>query len=168
MSYQNNFQHADDIINHLNTVMPELNDPLLKAKYTGFVAIAAVTVFEMAIKEIFIEFGSKKHKVLGAFTESYFDRINGRIKLDVIKQDYIKKFGAKYLDRFKRNMRVVSKAYLQAHRRDIANSYANLIVWRNDFAHEGCISNTATYGDVAQAYEDGKQVIYCLAKTMVR
>ena len=56
MSYLNSFQHADDVIAHLNTVLPTIADPMLKAKYTGFAAVAVVTVYEIAIKEIFINF----------------------------------------------------------------------------------------------------------------
>ncbi len=81
MAYANHFRHADDVIAHLNTVVPTITDPLLVAKYSGFAAVAAVTVYELAIKEIFCEFGRRKHKILGNFTESYFDRINGRITL---------------------------------------------------------------------------------------
>lgn len=33
MTYGSHFRHADDIVNHLNVVVPEITDPLLKAKY---------------------------------------------------------------------------------------------------------------------------------------
>lgn len=168
MSYTANFQHADDIVAHLNTVIPTVKAPLLSAKYVGFVAVASVTVYEVAIKEIFIKFAKDKHKVLGAFTESHFNRINGKISIDVIKKDYIKRFGPKYLEKFEKKLNSTTKAYLLANGRDIKNSYSNLITWRNDFAHAGSINATATYAEVVQAYEDGKEVIRCLAETMVR
>lgn len=168
MSYIKHFSHADDVVAHLNIVVPTISDPLLKHKYVGFVSVAAVTVYELAIKEIFIDFAQKKHKVLGSFTEGYFDRINGRIKIKVIQDDYIRKFGEKYNKRFKKNIEASSKEYLALNGRDIRNSYRNLIVWRNDFAHEGKINATTTYSEVIQAYEDGKQIIHCLAATMTR
>lgn len=168
MSYINHFKHADDVINHLNSVVPILPDPLLQAKYVGFVAIAAVTVYELAIKEIFIEFSSKKHNVFGTFAESYFERINGKIRVKIIKNDYIKRFGERYRKRFKKNLETKSKEYLQKNKRDIESSYGNLITWRNDFAHEGKIKTTATYSEVVQSYKDGKEIIHCLAQTMTR
>ena len=113
-------------------------------------------------------FGTKKHKVLGAFTESYFKRINGRIKIQVIKDDYIKRFGGRYKKRFEKNIEKISKEYLLNNKRDIKSSYGNLITWRNDFAHEGKLSTTATYQEVVQSYVDGKEIIHCLAKTMRR
>jgi len=168
MSYVNHFRHADDVIAHLNTVMPSIADPLLQAKYVGFVSVAAVTVYEQAVKEIFINFAQRKHKVLGNFTEAYFYRINGKIKIKVIHDEYISKFGDKYQKRFKKKLGKASKDYLLAYRRDVRSSYANLITWRNDFAHEGKINSTTTYREVVQAYEDGKEIIHCLAESMTR
>ncbi|PMR69229.1 HEPN domain-containing protein [Halomonas heilongjiangensis] len=168
MTYTNHFQHADDVIDHLNGIVPNIQDPLVRIKYVGFVSVAAVTVYELALKEIFINFARNKHKVLGSFTENYFDRINGRIKIRVIQCDYIKKFGEKYNKRFDRKLDEAAKAYLLANRRDIKNSYTNLITWRNDFAHEGKLNSNTTYGEVVQAYQDGKEVIHCLAETMRR
>ena len=159
MTYVTHFKHADDVVNHLNSVVPALTDPLLQAKYVGFVAVAAVTVYELAIKNVFIEFGTKKHRVLGNFTESYFDRINGKIRVKVIKDDYIMRFGERYKRRFEKNLEKIAKAYLQKNKRDIKSSYGNLITWRNDFAHKGKIRTTATYLEVVQSYEDGKEVI---------
>ena len=168
MPYTANFQHADDIINHLNTIVPPLTDPLLKVKYIGFVAVAAVTVYEMAIKTIFIEFAKKKHKVLGTFTEAFFERINGRIKISHIREDYLIKFGEKYLRRFNVKLEKCSNDYMRTNRRDIKSAYSNVINWRNDFAHEGMMRTTATYPEVLQAYKDGKEIIRCLAETMTR
>lgn len=168
VAYANHFSHADDVIAHLNSVVPTLTDQLLVAKYSGFVAVAAVTVYELAIKEIFCEFGRRKHKVLGNFTESYFDRINGRISLKTIKDDYCTRFGSAYVSKFKSRLDVEAKKYLQTHQRDARSAYGNLVVWRNDFAHEGRAPATATYAEVVQAYEDGKLVIHTLAASMVR
>lgn len=122
----------------------------------------------MAIKDIFVDFAGKKHLVLGNFVEAYFKRINGRIKLSIVKDEYVSRFGERYIKRFRRKLDASASAYLQMNRRDIRSSYNNLIVWRNDFAHEGRINSTTTYGEVIQAYEDGKEVIHCLAASMIR
>lgn len=168
MTYAIHFRHADDIISHLNSTVPNIQDPLVRIKYVGFVSVAAITVYELAVKDIFIKFARNKHKVLGSFTENYFDRINGRIKIKVMQDDYIKKFGDKYNERFKRKLDEAARTYLLANRRDIKNSYANLITWRNDFAHEGKLNSNTTYNEVVQAYQDGKEVIHCLAAAMTR
>lgn len=168
MAYNDHFLHADEVISHLNGIVPTITDPLLIPKYVGFVSIVAVTVYELAIKDIFIEFARNKHKVLGHFTKVYFDRINGRIRLKTIKDEYIGKFGSRYQIRFQKKIQKRSKTYLSINHREITNSYANLITWRNEFAHEGMINSTTTYGEVIQAYGDGKEVIHCLAESMTR
>lgn len=168
MAYSANFQHADDIVANLNTFVPALPDPLLKVKYIGFVAVASVTVYEMAIKSIFIDFANKKHKVLGNFAESIFDRINGRIKITEIRDVYIIRFGEIYQKRFDKKVEQCTENYLRTQGRDVKSSYTNVINWRNDFAHEGRINTNATYADVVQAYQDGKEIIRCLAEAMVR
>jgi hypothetical protein len=93
MAYQQHYQLADDVITHLNPVVATIADPFISTRYVGFVAVIAVTVYELAIKDIFIEFGYKKHKLLGSFTEKFFHRINGRIRLRDLNEAYIPKFG---------------------------------------------------------------------------
>ena len=53
--YKTRFSHADVVIKHLNTaVIPGVRDhPLLEQKYAGIVSVLAVTVYELAIKDIF-------------------------------------------------------------------------------------------------------------------
>src|SRR5438128_10901711 len=119
MSYTTHFAHADAIVAHLNGVVPTLGNPLLEAKYVGFITVAAVTVYELAIKEIFIEFAKKKHKVLGNFTEKFFERLNGRIKTREIQERYLPSFGDKYVAQFKKHLTTAAAAYLTTHKRDI-------------------------------------------------
>ena len=168
MNFQQHYRLADDMIQHLNTVMSSINDPFISSRYVGFVTIAAVTVFELALKDIFIDFAVKKNKVFGTFTEGHFDKINGRIRNENIKNDYIKKFGDKYLDRYKKKIDQVEEETLQIERISIKNSYQNLITWRNEFAHAGQIPTNVTYNEAVQAYEIGKRLIQCVADTMNR
>ena len=168
MAYTNHFQHADDLVAHLNGTVPSIADALLQAKYVGFVSIAAVTVYELALKEIFIDFATKKNKIFGSFTAASFDRINGRIKIQNISDEYVPKFGDKYQTRFRKKIGAKATDFLRTNGRDFRASYGNLITWRHDFAHAGKFRTTATYTEVVQAYEDGKEVIHSVAEIMVR
>ena len=170
MSYSNCFQHADDVVSHLDGFVPNLavSSPLLSIKYVGFVAIAGVTVYELAIREIFSEFARRKHKTFGSFVDTHFSRINGRIKLQTIRDEHVARFGERYRRRFERRIERRSREYLVLNRRDIKSAYGNLITWRNQFAHEGQLNVTVTYAETVQAYEDGKNVVHCLAECMTR
>ncbi|MCB9422845.1 MAG: hypothetical protein H6667_23805 [Ardenticatenaceae bacterium] len=168
MAYQDHFRLADDMIIHLNTIIASVSDPFITSRYVGFVAVTAVTVYELAIKDVFFDFGNKKHKVLGTFTRSYFDRINGRIKIQIIRDEYVRRFGDKYVTRFKKKIEETEELNIRLHGRSIQSSYNNIIIWRNEFAHEGKIPGTVTYNEVTASYEVGKEVIKCLAETMYR
>jgi hypothetical protein len=168
MGYDDHFRLADDYISHLDVVMNGIADPFVKSRYTGFLAISAVTVYELAMKSIFQEFAEGKHKVLANFSNSYFGRINGRIRIEVIKKDYTTKFGDKYSKRFGAKLKECEKRILQTQRESVKQSYENIITWRNGFAHEGIIPSNATYEEVRKSYVLGKEVIHCLARTMKR
>ena len=131
-------------------------------------AVTAVTVYELAIKEIFTSFAEKKHKVFGNFTSSHFNRINGRIMKKDIEDRYIKRFGEKYLKRFKAKINALEKDANKQNKGSILSSYGNIITWRNQFAHEGDMPSTATYLEVKKSYFLGQELINCLAETMVR
>ena len=168
MPYRSNFIHADEIIVHLGSLRGHGMNPLLESKYIGFVAVACVTVFEMAIKEILVSFAEKKHVVLGNVVRNRCERMNGRIQIDTIKQDYIVPFGIKYQKKFDRKIAERAKFVMRSRHRDIHVSYKNLILWRNDFAHSGATGGNATWAEVIQAYEDGKEILDCLFHALVR
>jgi len=161
------FKLTDDMISHLNGVVNGIGDPFIKSRYSGFVAIAAVTVYELSIKYIFCDFAERKHLVFGEYTRSHFDRINGQVKRKHI-EGYIERFGEKYLQRFKKRMHIIEKEVMAKERFSLKESYANLINWRNEFAHGGQVPTMATYEEVVKAYFIGKEVIICLKGTMNR
>ena len=168
MPYADHFRLADDLIAHLTPAVVGIADPFIASRYSGFVAVAAVTVYELAVKEILCTFGESKHAVLGNFTRKYFDRINGRIKYRVLHEEYVFSFGGKYVRRFKKIVAKREKEILIAQRKSILTSYDNIITWLNLFAHEGQIPTNATYAEAVDAYEMGKEVIECLARSMKR
>lgn len=168
MAYDDHFKLADDLVAHLDTVIGVLNDPFIESRYTGFVTVSAVTVLELALKTIFLEFAQAKHIVLGTFCSRYFDRINGRIGLSAIRDDYLVKFGQKYQTRFAVRIEKIEQHSLRRFGTSVRSSYGNLITWRNTFAHEGIIPANANYSEAKRAYECGKQVMQCLAGCMNR
>ena len=168
MAYQDHFKLADDLISHLNSIMGCVTDPFISSRYVGFVAVVSTTVFELAIKDIFIEFSDKKHKVLGTFTRKYFERLNGRIKYKELKETHMVRYGSKYVNKYAKLIQDADKRYVKAHGIGILSSYNNIIEWRHQFAHEGKIPTTATYDEVIRAFEAGKEVIHCLDKAMCR
>jgi hypothetical protein len=168
MPYSDHFRLTDDLIQHLDPILAGLNDPFIESRYMGFLAVSSVTVLELAMKTIFLDFSIAKHKVLANFCAKHFDRVNGRIGLDLIKKDYILRFGIKYQARFGKALDKLERQELTASGTSIKTSYGNLLTWRNEFAHQGKIPATASYAEVKRAYGCGKQIMQCLATCMTR
>lgn len=166
MSYEAHFEHADDVMAHLAVIVPEIPDAVLQAKYSGFAAVAAVTVYEIALKDILFEFAESQHPLLGVFTHSQWDRINGRIRLCHIKDDYLASFGGDYVVCFRDALDAATTKYLVEHGSDIVTSYSNLILWRHDFVHQARVSASATFEDVRKSYEAGKRVLACVHEAL--
>ncbi len=168
MPYLDHFKLTDDLIQHLDPILAGLNDPFIESRYTGFLAISSVTVLELALKTIFFDFATAKHKVFGNFCSESFDRLNGRIRLKDIQDEYLVKFGTKYQLRFRRALDKIEQQRLTLVGASIKASYGNLLTWRNEFAHQGNVPQNASYGEVKLAYGCGKDVMHCLAACMRR
>jgi hypothetical protein len=169
MPYKINFKHADDIIADLDTYLPNVVDPMLKIKYVGFVSVAGVTCYENAVKEICCTYADSINQTFGTFVSNYFERINGRIRINNIRGDYLSKFGDSYCKAFDQYLRIENDEFLKSDHRDFMTAYENLITWRHAFTHEGSFrTSTTTYEEVVQAYQDGKMVLSCLHSSLFK
>lgn len=168
MPYQDHFRLADDLITHLDTVFVGLRDPFLESRYTGFLAVSSVTVLELSMKTIFVDFAEHKHKILGNFCASSFERTNGRITTSEISGKYVLRFGVKYQTRFKKALVALEKQSLRTTGISVLTAYGNLITWRHGFAHDGVLPAHASYGEVKHAYQCGKAIMDCLYNCMKR
>jgi len=168
MPYTDHFRLADDYILHLDTLMGGIADPFIQSRYLGFVLISAVTVYELAIKEVFYTFADKKHLVLGEFARAKFSRLNGRIMSDDLTSQHICMFGKKYVTKFNATLKASDDASLRAGNGSVKESYNNVIRWRHAFVHRGSAPTTTNYAEIKQAYTLGKNVIHCLEQSMRR
>lgn len=168
MAYVDRYPLADDLIKHLDCIIVPSMDPFLRTRYVGFVCVSAVTVIELAIRDILIEFAAKKHRVFGAFCQDAYERLNGRVTLKDLRTVHIKRFGDRYLKRFDRLLEGQEGRELAASGRSVASSYGNLITWRHSFAHQGVLPPNASYAEAKQGLELGKQVLQCLDLALQR
>lgn len=168
MSIEDHFRSADAYIRYTDNVVGSIDDPFIKQQYVGFVAITAVTAYELAIKEIFVGFAARKHKVFGTVVENIYDRLNGHINLKELSDRHIKRFGDKYERRFRKKLQGKEDLCLKRDGRSIKASYGNLLTWRHAFVHEGRMPSNGNYVEACTAYRDGKQVVVALSESMVR
>lgn len=168
MPYVDHFNSTDGLIAHLDTVIPGIADPVLKAQYVGFLSVAVVTVFELCVKDLLIDFARRKNRHFGIYCANVFDRLNGRVALKDLKETHIKKFGEKYVSRFEAKIDASELAALRDRGISLKSSYGNVIIWRHKFAHEGVLPANANYMETTKGYEAGKEIVRCLAESMVR
>lgn len=163
-----NFQQSDRILAQLDQVVANEQDDYIKSQYTGFVAVCAVTAFETNVREKLIEFCTKKHKVFGHYSESIFDKMNARVKLDHLRDDYLARFGTRYLNKFKKKLKAEDEASIAGQQGSVKSAYSNLVVWRHAFVHDGVLPQNATYQEARAAYELSKKVIDVFCDSLSR
>ena len=146
----NFFDESDSYMKHVAKAIQDLNDDAISTRYVGFVAITAVTTYEIAIKKILIEFAHKTNSTLGNFASKHFEKLNARIDRDEIGQ-YLSYFGDSYKEDFKNA--IDSAEAQKANEGSIKASFSNLLTWRHEFVHAGTLPNQATFKEAITAYE---------------
>lgn len=166
MAFADRFTPVDDLITSLLPAIQATTDVAVLANYAGFIAVSSVTVYELAIKEIFCDFADKKHKVFGVFVDAHFKKINGRITTQAIKREHLPQFGKKYVDNFKRLMEIAEKRVLVSDGVSIHACYNNLIGGRHDFVHKGI--HSLSHQEAINNFRYGKEVISTLSSALRR
>ena len=166
MPYTDRFISTDNLITNLSPNIATITNTAILASYAGFLSVSSITVYELAIKDIFSDFASKKHLVFGHFVEKYLSRINGRIQINDLKSNQVKAFGNKYFQKFETSINRKEAAFLTSHGRSMKASYGNLITCRHEFVHQG--NPTLSVAEVIDNYNLGKEVIHSLFDSMKR
>ena len=86
--------------------------------------------------------------------------------MDDIKQQHIKPFGIKYLEKFDKKLKNREQIVFSTSRKDLKSGYSNLIICRHKYVHAG--NPTLTFQEVLENYQIGKEVIHSLYETMKR
>ena len=166
MPYTERFISSDNLITNLSQNIATITNAAILASYAGFLSVSSVTVYELAIKDIFSDFATRKHLVFGHFVEKYLSRINGRIQINDLKSNQVRAFGSKYLQKFEASINRKEANFLSSHGKSMKSSYGNLITCRHEFVHQG--SPTLTVAEVIDNYNLGKEVIHSLFDSMRR
>lgn len=162
--YTDYFLKSDTVINHIKHINLPPENYLLRQSYIGFVCIVAVATYEMAIKDILVNFCTKHNPLFGNFFSSKFHRINGNIEIDKIKSNFLIHFGDNYKETFEDMIDFENDMLLQKEHKSLKETYKNIITWRNLFAHSASFNTTilTTLDEVCNSYNIGKNVITCL------
>ena len=152
----------------LDFAVGALDGDFYKSRFTGYVAVSAVTAYEVNVRTSLIAFATRKHAVFGTFSASTFEKTNARVKLDMLRKDYLGRMGEKYLSRFNKRLNKIEEVKLRETHKSIKTSYNNLILWRHTFVHDGVLPQYANYDEARSAYDLGKEVIQCFCESLYR
>jgi RiboL-PSP-HEPN len=162
MPFRPHLQKVEELAANVvrNAPAPGIATDSFRADLAGFLAVAFAAAFEESIKEIFISFAKQQHTILHKMVETKFDRINGRIKIDVIKSDYLLPFGEEFRDAFASELNRQEKEVLRAEGQSIISCYTNIIDWRHAFAH--ALERRTTLEGVQASYTIAKKIVEIL------
>lgn len=135
-----------------------------RADLAGFLSVAYAAAFEECVKEIVKTFAKRQHILLHRVIEKKFDRINGKIKIEVIRDDYLQQFGEEYSAKFKKIISRIDEEELRKVGASPVSSYANIISWRHAFAH--ALERQTTIDEVQKAYPLAKRIVHALDEAL--
>lgn len=162
MAYTNRFNDVDSLITEINPIVSNLSTNV-QPKIAGFLAVNAVTAYELAIKEIIADFATAKHSIFGDFIQNYHARLNGNIKIQSLK-DELNKFGGNYKADFESELCTRELNLRNTLQKDLRSCYTNLLECRHLFVHTSRI--TLTIQECIDNYNVGKDVIAALYDAM--
>ena len=165
MCLEENLALVDQYVAESDEYVRSIQDDFMKTRFTGFLSVNAVTIYELCIKSILVEFSHRKDPTFGFYIARQYERMNGRIRLaDLV--DLAGKFGSSYKDRFKEILANCEQEKLESERASVRQAYTQLVDWRHEFAHKGSIPTNATYDEAKKNYCLGKEVIRSFGMAM--
>ena len=162
MPFRPHLQKVEELAANVvrNAPDPGIATDSFRADLAGFLAVAYAAAFEESVKEIFISFARLQHEILHKMVQKKFDRINGKIKIDVIKNEYLLPFGEQFKDSFSSELQREETEVLRTQGQSITSCYTNIIDWRHAFAH--ALERQTTLEGVQASYTVAKKVIQIL------
>lgn len=155
-------QLTADVLHH--APQPGTQADHFRADLAALLCTSYVAAFECSIKAIFTSFATSKHRILGTVAGYHFKRINSKIQIDRIANEYARQFGDHYRSRFKELVQQEEARILISDKTSMKETYHNLIRWRNEFAHEG--KKLATLEEVTRALPIAQIVVRQLDRAM--
>lgn len=157
------FTDSDSFMEHLSDAIKGIEDNAVSSRYVGFVAVSAVTIYEVVIKKSLKDCAATTHPMLGTFASVIFEKLNARIRREDI-ESYLKYYGAEYVDRFKELVDQKEQEHITDG--SVKSSYANILTWRHEFVHAGQLPSQATFAEAVKSYHLGKHVVIALDEVM--
>ena len=159
-SYKRVRQVIEFLDNVITVTSPEAFE---KSRLAGLLEVEAVSAFETNIKDIFYNFCNNENEIFGTFVRNKYKKLNGRIKIESIKE-ILGLLGEAFVEKFDKALSKLSDDVYVKHSPDPVTNYDSLISDRHRFVHEGSLD--LSYEDVKRYFEFGSIIVDTFAKAL--
>lgn len=147
-------------------VVGKATDPWVKSRFAGLIAVAATTEFELSVKATFISFCRTTNPLFGDFVQNKFKNLRGRIKVDGIKDEFLRHLGPEYSRCFQASLDVIVRNAKDRNDPDPVENYNILIENRHLFVHQGDL--ILSLENVCDYYRNGLLVMEALRDSLAQ
>lgn len=161
------FRRIDNLVEHMDRMVPEGGKGTadFRGDLAGLLVVAIVASYETCVKEVMINFASRKHSQFEVFVANEYSKLSSRVAVSDLHR-YAQLFGHEVGGRFKSRLNQRSDSIGQRTGVDIKQSYSQLLNWRHDFAHAG--KRNTTIDEAMQFHCYGKRVLYAFDEAFAR
>jgi RiboL-PSP-HEPN len=153
---------TSDVLRNAPVSSPAADE--FRADLAGLLVTSYFAAYECCVKSIFVNFASSKNKLLASVIGRQFEKISGRIKLQIITDEYARQFGETYRTRLVDRIKLLEDEIMGTERLSAKASFENLIDWRHQFAHAG--KRLATLEEVIATEKIARGIIWALDEVM--
>ncbi|MEP2953076.1 MAG: HEPN domain-containing protein [Sulfitobacter sp.] len=165
---------VDENFNHLRNLASDIElrlsgtstaEQRLKNELAGMFAVTVAATYEGIIKDSLINYATEIHPTYGQHIEKDFEKLNARVSLEHLKgysilfgiPEWTRPGSVKKLTTFHRLLEQRMKVVERRFRKNPYDSYRNIFIWRNAYAHERTTS--ATFKDVYESHRVAQYVV---------
>ena len=135
--------------------------PTSHANLVGSLCVMLVGHWEEYARSCLSIFSTSRHPVFASYISKPLDRMNARIKVAQIKEDFINRFGGNYRMRLDRLVARSDALTLAKFKIPSSQAYVNIIEWRHTFVHSRKSFPPVSIDDVRQSFLSGSGILRC-------
>jgi hypothetical protein len=134
-----------------------------RANVGNLCIVSFVSSYENCIKDIMVEFAEKRDSLFGHFVRNRFQRINGQIKIEKLRE-YSGQFGGNVRSDFIGRLDAIRSRVSRSSQQDICRVYDDLISRRHAIVHGG--ASPVTIEEATRMHNLSKRVVFAFAAAL--
>lgn len=162
------FRKVSDLIEEINNNVPANGGygvVQIRADLAGLLVVAIAATYETCVKEVIVNYASKKHVSFAAFASRNYEKLNSRIQVNDLKK-YCELCDPEIQSNFKNFLKKRKDILAERTGQDIEKSYKQILDWRHGFAHAW--ARNTTIEEAQKTHLAAKRVLYSFDEAFER